>query len=299
MDFVRHEDNVCLLDIAEYALDDGPFAPAEEILRLDKALREKFGWPLATGQDTQPWAMVPEKTEHSVTLRFRFRSRLALEGLRFGAEELEALTLNGENVALRREGYYVDKAIGTYPLPPIREGENEILARIPFNKQESLEACLLLGNFGVQLEGCDKILTEAGKTLGFGDIVHQGMPFYGGNLTYRVKLSLEQNSDLVVNLSKYKGALTSVALDGVSVGKIVFPPYDLELPGVPAGEHTLEFTLFGNRHNTFGGLHNCGSNIYYGQHYWYSVDQSWSYEYQIKPTGILKSPVITVYPAEG
>ena len=62
--YTRHEDNVCLLDLAEYALDDGPFAPLEEILRIDKKLRERFDWPLATGQDMQPWAMEKDPTAH-------------------------------------------------------------------------------------------------------------------------------------------------------------------------------------------------------------------------------------------
>jgi len=83
-------------------------------------------------------------------------------------------------------------------------------------------------------------------------------------------------------------------VDGKAVGNLVFAPYNLEIKRVPAGEHVIEFVLFGNRLNTFGGLHNCGPNIYYGQHYWYSTDQSWSYEYNIKPMGILKSPVFTV-----
>ena len=298
VEYIRQEDNVCLLDMAEYALDDGPFQPMEEILRIDKALREPFGWPLASGQDMQPWAMEKEPTEHSVTLRFRFRSELALEGLHFCAEELEALQLNGQPVFPVREGYFVDKSIGKYPLPPIREGENVLLARIPFNKQESLEACYLTGDFDVTLIGCEKVLKKAGKTVGFGDIVGQGMPFYGGNLTYRVPFHLDRDCNLHIDLAKYIGALTKVALDGENRGAIVFAPYTLEVKNVAAGDHILEFTLFGNRHNTFGGLHNCGDNIYYGQHYWYSEGQSWSYEYRIKPTGILKSPVITLYPAD-
>jgi hypothetical protein len=174
-------------------------------------------------------------------------------------------------------------------------GENVITARIPFTRSESLEACFLTGDFNVVLEGCEKTLTEASTTMGFGDIVSQGMPFYGGNITYRTTICVPQCCDLLVNVAKYKGALIKVSLDGKPAGNVVFAPYDLEIKNVAAGEHTVEFTLFGNRHNTFGGLHNCGPNIYYGQHYWYSVDQSWSYEYNTKQTGILKSPVISMY----
>ena len=121
------------------------------------------------------------------------------------------------------------------------------------------------------------------------------MPFYGGNVSYIQRINIAKNCSLCVNIAKYKGTLTKVLLDGEDVGNIVFAPYDLIIENVSAGEHTLEFVLYGNRHNTFGGLHNCGISIYYGQGYWYSTDNSWSYEYNLKPTGILKSPVITMY----
>lgn len=301
VEFVRHEENVCLLDLAEYALDDGAFESLEEILRIDKKLRENFGWPLATGQDMQPWAMEKEKTEHSVTLRFRFNSRIQLHNTFLCAEEVEALWLNGESVCLKESGYFVDKAIKKFVLPPIRIGENIMTVKMPFTKSESLEACYLIGDFNALLEGCEKTLLEPSDSIGFGDITSQGMPFYGGNLTYRVAVNAPRDCDLCVNLAKYKGAMIKVAMDGKPVGNVVFAPYDLEIKNVTAGEHTLEFTLFGNRHNTFGGLHNCGPSVYYGQHYWYSTGQSWSYEYNIKPTGILKSPVISMYecPPEG
>lgn len=293
--YARHEDNVCLLDLAEYALDDGPFESLEEILRIDKKLRERFGWPLATGQDMQPWAMEKEKTDHYVTLRFKFNSQVYLQQSFFCAEEVEALWLNGVAVSTQETGYFVDKAIKKYALPPIEIGENVIVVKVPFTKSESLEACYLIGDFNVLLEGCEKTLLKASNTIGFGDITNQGMPFYGGNITYRVALHVPQDCDLCINVAKYKGALTKVAMDGETVGNIVFAPYDLEIKNVAAGEHIIEFVLFGNRHNTFGGLHNCGPNVYYGQHYWYSTDQSWSYEYNIKQTGILKSPVFSMY----
>lgn len=56
----------------------------------------------------------------------------------------------------------------------------------------------------------------------------------------------------------------------------------------------LEFTFYGNRYNTFGALHNCGDSLWFGANYWYSSGNAWCYEYNTKPTGILKSPVITM-----
>ena len=295
VNYRREEENVCLLDMAKYALDDGEFAETEEILRLDQNLRQIFDWPLASGQDMQPWAMPKEPVTHSVTLMFEVDSIVALEGVSFCAEELISLSLNGENVKLCQTGHFVDKAIKTYALPTIPAGHNIFTAKIPFSRSESLEACYLLGNFNVVSQGCDKILMPPTSTIAFGDITSQGLPFYGGNLVYSQEIDVPEDCKLRINLSHYIGAMTKVTIDGQTVGNIVFAPYDLEVPFIAKGKHTVEFTLFGNRHNTFGGLHNCGNNKYYGQHYWYSTEASWSYEYNLKKTGILKSPVITMY----
>ncbi len=293
--YKREEDNVCVLDTAKYALDDGEFQDTEEILRIDKTLREIFDWPLATGQDMQPWAMAKEPATHTVTLMFEVNAAKDIDGVTFCAEELVSLMLNGEEIALKETGWFVDKSIKKYALPTLSEGKNIFTAKIPFSKSESLEACYLIGDFNVVLEGCDKTLTPPSALIGFGDITSQGMPFYGGNVTYAHEIEVSEDCKLRINIASYIGALTKVTIDGKDAGNIVFAPYDLEIPFVTKGKHTVEFTLFGNRHNTFGALHNCGRGIYYGQHYWYPTLNSWCYEYNLKKTGILKSPVITMY----
>ena len=292
--YTRHEDNVCLLDIAEYSLDGGEFKSAEEILRMDKELRKPFSWPMASGQDMQPWAMEKEESEHFVTLRFTFDSTFKIQKAFFCAEELSELTLNGKKLKLEDVGYYVDKSIRKYALCGIKKGTNTILAKIPFAKDKSLEACYLTGDFDVVLSGCQKTLCPPSEKIGFGDIVNQGMPFYGGNITYTETRKVDKDCDICINVANYNGTLVKVKFDGKE-DYVVFAPYDLHIENVSAGEHTVEFTVFGNRHNTFGGLHNCGISIYYGQGYWYSTENSWSYEYNLKQAGILRSPVIKMY----
>lgn len=139
---------------------------------------------------------------------------------------------------------------------------------------------------------------KSSRYYGFGDITKQGMPFYGGNITYSAKINVPEDCCLEVNIGRYAGAMTKVLLDGKEAAKIVFAPYNAEIKNVSKGEHTIEFVLFGNRYNTFGALHNCGSSLWYGPSYWYSKGNLWSYEYNTKPAGILKSPVITMLKQE-
>ena len=293
--YKRGEDNVCLLDLARYSLDDEPLQETEEILRIDKKLRQKLNWPMADGRDVQPWAIEKEEISHFVTLYFSICSETELENTYFGAEELAELYLNGKKVALEDAGYFVDKAIRKYLLPQIDKGENTFIAKIPFGKRLSLEPCYLIGDFDVRVEGCEKTLLKARNTIGFGDITSQGMPFYGGNITYSARINVPEDCDITVNVAKYAGALTKIFIDGEDKGALIFAPFDKTIKNITAGEHLIEFQLFGNRYNTFGGVHNCGTTPWYAPSYWYSTDNSWCYEYNTKQTGILKSPVIKFY----
>lgn len=291
----REEDNVCLLDIAEYSFGEEEFFNAEEILRIDKKLRKELNWPMANGRDVQPWAIEKEEISHYVTLRFKVVCNDEIYNTYFCAEELETLVLNGEAVEIKEKGYFVDKSIKKYMLPVLRKGENTIEEKVPFGKRISLEPCYLTGDFDVYLRGCEKILASPSEYAGFGDITCQGMPFYGGNLIYQTEIDLSEKADIVVNTALYAGALVKVSLDGEENRPVVFEPYETEFKGVKAGRHTLDFTLYGNRYNTFSPLHYCGKCSWHSQNHWYSEGSAWCYEYNLKKTGILKSPVVTCY----
>ena len=123
----------------------------------------------------------------------------------------------------------------------------------------------------------------------------QGLPFYSGNAIYKDSFILDEASDIEIEVNDYFGALVGVKLDGKDVGRIITSPYKLAVENVEAGEHMVEYTLFGNRHNTFSALHHTNPDkprCYKGPVFWRSKDSEWSYEYQLKPMGILKKPVV-------
>ena len=90
--------------------------------------------------------------------------------------------------------------------------------------------------------------------------------------------------------------MIAVALDGNRKGRIVLPPYKLEIKGVEKGKHTITLTLFGNRNNSFGALHLVKEDEHwYGPGTWRTEGDNWCYEYKTKAFGIIKSPVIRIY----
>lgn len=134
------------------------------------------------------------------------------------------------------------------------------------------------------------MLTPPVKRLGFGDIVGQGLPFYTGNLLYTFKVEAE--GDFTLRVPQYRGGLVKVLVDGKEAGSIVFSPYQLKVRAAK-GVHTVQLRLYGTRQNGFAQLHHTqGVYFYQSPNSWRSAGDLWSYEYQFKPAGILKSPEV-------
>lgn len=291
--YSRTEDNVLMLDMAEYKLDDGDFKPKEELSRIDSACRKVLGYPAADGRDSQPWVLGKDAIEHYVTLKFTFSSEIETN-VCLAAEEVVSVSLNGNKIKLEKCGYYTDESIIKYPIGKIIAGDNILELKVPIGKRTSIENCFLLGDFDVELSGCSATITKATDKIAFGDIVNYGMPFYGGHLRYETEINLVEDADLKIRTNCYRGAAVKVYLDGEFYDYIVCPPYCLTIKNVKKGKHSICFELLGNRVNTFGPLHHTADTFMVSPATWYGVNEKWSYQYILKPTGILSSPVIEI-----
>lgn len=291
------EPNVCVLDMAEYRLDDGSWQGIEEILRLDNKLRNELGYPLRTEAYPQPWILSgQEEPEHRISLRFCICSEVELENPVLALEHPEEaqVLLNGEAVLAEPVGFYVDPSIETIKLNKIYAGINELILSWPYSARRNIEAVYLLGNFDVYLSGKGKKLIPVSKDKGFGDIVRQGLPFYGGNLSYQMRFTAK-TGEFEIWVPQYRGSLLKVWVDGKEQGNIIFSPYKLKVSDITPGEHQIMIRLYGNRANTFGALHNCDRRAamddWMGPNAWRTEGARWSYEYQLKEMGILTAPM--------
>ncbi|MBQ6564185.1 MAG: hypothetical protein IJL88_09750 [Clostridia bacterium] len=291
MDYVLEEPNVLLLDRAEYALDDELWNPAEDILRLDNEVRRKLGWPLRGGAIAQPWVETDHSTPHTLNLRYTIRSEINISMAELALENASActVTLNGQRT-VPAYGWYVDKCIRKVILPQIRPGENKLEVSIPYGKRTNPEAMYLLGAFGVKVQGVYCTLTALPCEITFGDITRQGLPFYGGNITYRIHTNLP-SGQYALQVSDFRSALLRVSLDGKDLGVIAYAPYRIMFDIPKEGRHTLEIKAFGCRINTFGQVHLADKTItWWGPDSWRTVGVMWSDEYCLWQQGILKSP---------
>jgi hypothetical protein len=290
------EPNVLLLDQASWRLNGGgEWQETEEILRLDNLVRAALNLPSRGGRMAQPWTdHEPAPVLAQLDVRFIIRSDIDIATPQLALEDAETVEvrLDGQAVARNVTGWYVDESIKTIALPPIAAGEHELVLTIPFTRKTNVEACYLLGDFGVVVNGRTARATAPVRELSFGDWTHQGLPFYGGNVTYHCTIAGD-GSVMQVECAKFKNPLLSVDLDGRPAGKIVFAPFQLDLGVAAPGEHRIDITAFGNRVNTFGPLHNANEKLtWIGPGAWRHTGTNFSYEYQFKRTGILAAPIV-------
>ncbi len=290
--YTLSEHNVLLLDMAEFAFDGGEFRAQEEILRLDNIVREALGFKERGGGVAQPWVLEKEELTHTISLRFAVNSEIEYEGALLALEDAEKaeITFNGESVSNEITGWYVDKEIKTVKLPSIRKGTNTLVVTVPIGETTNTEWCYILGNFGVRVLGTEKVITTLPEKLYFGAIQNQGLPFYGGNVTYH--LTAEGNA-FSIEATRYMGTLMKVMVDGQEKGKIIYPPYKLILKDLGNGVHNIDITLFGNRFNSFGPVHLSNhKHSWHGPDAWRTRGCTWSYEYVLRDVGILTRPVL-------
>ncbi len=294
VDYTLDEPNVMLLDMCRFRTDDGEWHDTEEILIADNVAREEAGLDERGGSVPQPWVIPEEEIKHSITLEFTINSEIEVKNPVLALEdaELAEITMNGQKVSNEILGWYVDKSIKKVALPEINKGENIITVKLPLGNRTNTEWCYLLGDFGVKVIGKTAVICKKAEKLAFGDIVPQGFPFYGGNITYHLEAETDKG-ELLVTVPRYRGGLVKVIIDGEDKGNIVYSPNELLVKGLSDGKHKVDIKLFTHRYNSFGAVHLTDvSHSWHGPGAWREEDEKWSYEYNLKNVGILTTPWI-------
>ena len=292
VNYSRDEDNVFVLDMAQWSTDGGnTFEKTEELLRIDKKIRSIY--PAAYTNGAQPWSVKDREIVVSPVLKFTFESEIETDA-RLAFEEAEEISLNGEKAEIKINGYFTDRSIHTIDLPKIKKGTNVLLVKVPVSKVLGIENMFILGDFDVKVCGTEKTICSPTREIGFGSIIYQGMPFYGGNITYSTEFETEESGDVQVTISRYRGALLEVSIDGGEYQKLAFSPYKLNLGCLEKGKHTISVKCFGQRNNCFGALHMCDETMWIDPSAWRTEGSKWTYEYCLKDIGVLSSPIIEI-----
>lgn len=289
------EPNVLLLDTAQYAFDDEEnWRDEEELLRADDAFREELGYPLRKKEVAQPWVVPDEPITHHLRLKFTVHSEMEIKAPQLALEKAESveIAVNGCPVDNASVGWFVDESIKKVQLPDLPAGDSVIELTLPFGRRSNVEWCYLLGDFGVRVQGAEKTVIPPVRRLGFGDWTTQGLPFYCGNVTYKIPVRVEKDT-LTIRVPQYRGSVLGMEMDGVRQGDMAYAPYEYTFTNLQPSEHEVGITVYGNRVNGFGCVHNCDdSTSWFGPDCWRSEGVRWCYEYRLRKSGLLVSPQI-------
>ena len=149
----------------------------------------------------------------------------------------------------------------------------------------------LLGEFGVSVQGKRLTVTPLPEKIGFSDLTYQGMPFYGGVVSYHVPVDCDSDWDMIIKLPHYRAAVNTVEVDGDKVATIAYPPYAWDIGVLKEGKHTVTVNTYVSRRNCFGDVHNADETFsWQGPSAWTTGDCLWTYEYRLRRTGLLTEP---------
>lgn len=288
------EENVLVLDVAEYALDGEPFAEKADIFEISDLLCARLGMDPNRGKYTQPYCG-KKGPEHTLRLRYRFYSTIethAALALEF-PDETE-IRLGGTRVEKKTEGFYIDRAIRKIPDLPVRKGENVLEISMPFTLYIQPQVMYLLGDFGVAVRGTRAEIVPKASTLFVGDASRQGLPFYGGNISYTFEVETEACT-AAVECSFFRAAALRISVDGEDAGLVFAPPYRSRRLHLAKGRHTVKVTAYGTRENTLMPLHAVKTDGWYTHWNYRPAENARSDGYRPPELGLLKRPRLVIF----
>ena len=264
------EPNVLVVDRAK-CISEGDVTE-DDILKIDRYLRDKAGIPYRGGAMYQPWytAKNPVVQYFPFELTYSFVSEIETEG--FLAAEWNGAKVNGKDVSFTDE-YWIDPCFRKAKIK-IEKGLNTVEVKGIYTEKINLEAIYILGDFGV----FDGIIKEKPAKISFGDLTKQGFQLYGGKITYIFNQKVTEKSTL--SLSSM-GNASAIKVNGKFIG---WKPYKVILE--PSDKIEIELSL--TRRNTFGPLHRLPLVKGGGPDGFITNGERWSDDFVTIPSGLEK-----------
>lgn len=301
-----NEKNICVLDMGSYSVNNEPFSKPTEILKIDRAIRSRFGLKFRGGDMLQPWFAAKFEGKPEIKGKVKIAFPFLIESLPADSvflcmetPDLFSVSLNGKTLAYKNKGWWIDPVIKKIHVPVdlLKPGANEVLLDFDFSGEKNLEALYLTGDFGVKLDGFTGVLTKLAEKLSAGDIVNQGLPFYSGSITYRLPVSKEWKNrvNLILNVPEFEAACVKVSGKNSPQQMIAWQPYQTEISDMANREEEILLHVVLTRRNTFGPLHQLPLRPWaYGPFSFVSEGEAFSENYTLIPSGLLGDPFIEI-----
>jgi len=301
------EPNVLVLDKATFRIDNGPWQPSTEVLKIDRAIRDALGINYRGGTMVQPWARPKNHDQKTIPVELQFEfsiAQLPEAAIELAIEQPHRfrIRINGHPIHHDDDcGWWTDLSIRRLPIQPgyLRQGKNQLSLSIDYTADDGIEAAFLLGHFGVTITDDSPAITKIPATLRIGNWVKQGLPFYGGSVTYHRSVSPAPLNGrcAILELPAFGGACVRVLINGQPITTLGWPPYEVDLTDAIDNAEVCELGIevFAHRRNAFGPLHQSGAGSrpgWVGPEEFQTNADKWQDSYSLVPCGLLKGPIL-------
>ena len=305
-DVALSEPNNLVLDRPSYRIGQGKLQKNEEILRIDRAVRDVLKLKYRGGEMCQPWIQKrcqPSKSTQ-VELVYNFDVKHLPAGeISVGIEHphLYRIAVNGYKINSDADsGWWVDKSLRriTFPGSVLVSGINELKLSCDYDEcHQGLEIVYLLGHFGTKVSSAKVSITHFPPKLKIGDWTKQGLSFYSGSVSYRtsIKHNLKKNQRLILRIPSYAGTAVRVWVNSKAAGIIAWQPNEIDITDYLA-DSTAEIAIevFSHRANSHGPLHLKGRSPWIGPSQFTTKGTQWKDRYRLLPCGLMENPELLV-----
>ncbi|HAX03026.1 MAG: hypothetical protein A2Y45_06295 [Tenericutes bacterium GWC2_34_14] len=273
----RATPNSLLLDRCSYSVENGPFEAIEPVIKvLDKVYA------------------IAHKNQRNTSLivRYSFDTQYLIENaeIHIESESAKDIFFNGINIRNEAQGWYIDKAIHSYPISNlICEGTNylDVHYEIPFRKESfriedvyeternrfyhpvDIENVYVTGDFNVNyIQGLIEKSSyytlsdghfELGRTTNLtfdSDLTRQGLWFYRGNIEMTFDVLYESESEVILKIDDLKAPVVEVFSDNELIGAIYVSPYQLDITSyLKQGHNQITLRVISSNRNLLGPHH--------------------------------------------
>ncbi len=299
--FTRTAPNALVLDRCSYELSGRGWSEEMEVWRAQKDIRDALGMRqvyynglaqryLWIGEDN-PGDGAPAR------FRFHFDVKDIPPGdvfLVLESPEDFSISLNGQNVPNRPEGWFLDKSFEKIRLPPLSAGRNELVLSCGYKNRMEVEDCFLLGAFAV--DGRRALIAEPDR-LRFGDWCLQGYPHYCGSMVYRFDLRRlsTPSGRAVLRLGEFSAVTAEIRVNGEVAGRVPWRSADGVDIGayLRDGDNAVEIEVVGSPRNLLGPFHLARGKVHFNE--WSAFRPSgadYTPEYVLQPYGLFSQATL-------
>lgn len=296
--------NVYTLDTCRWRFEDGSWSDTMEVWRAQYEIREALGMIQIHNNGLEQrykWIHKPHpKDKTRVELSFTFESQIISKDTTLVVERANEFLyeINGEKMECKELGWFIDKKFTKCLSFSTHIGKNEILMSCDYCLDFELEACYLLGDFGITKE---RVITNPVTTLYTGDWTFQGLLHYPGSVVYKYEFYI--NSDVrqkkwYLNIPDFNAVCITARVNQKEYEMPWISAAEADITdAIKEGKNILEVEVYVGPRNMLGPFHLTEDKRRVTNDACFTpVGAQYTEDYKVVPYGLMKSP--RIYEAE-